>query len=283
MSLFVGDHVPTPVVGLNMRLLIRLGILFPKWAFQQEEDPPVRPRHRGHATFILLLVLAMPGLMTPNLAAAQQESRQMGRFLFIYNAQDREHVDTLANLLDGVFSDLEGAFGTFPWPKLPVYLHPYAEYRSRFGNASDAHYTPQERAIHIGYVAMTPRSTTDLRMEAYVIHEAAHAFQHALTGLPPYAGSPIWFAEGLARYCERHFVRNSPFPTAIAPQRVLSPLDANPYENGYQAIDYLIARAGMGSIAKLFGRIANGVPFDRAFTQTYGLTIPELQAALRNR
>ena len=130
---------------------------------------------------------------------------------------------------------------------------------------------------------MTPRSATDLRMEAYVIHEATHAFQHALTGLPPHAGSPNWFAEGLARYCERRFVRNSPFPTAIAPQRVLSPLDANPYENGAQAIDYLIGRAGIGSIAQLFERIANGVLFAPAFTQTYGLTIPELQAALRNR
>lgn len=243
----------------------------------------MRTRQRGHSTFILLLLLATAGLLTPNLAAAQQESREMGRLVLIYNAQDRAHVDTLANLLIGVFSDLEGAFGTFPWAKLPVYLHPYAEYRSRFGNASDAHYTPAERAIHIGYVTTAARSTTELRMEAYVIHETTHAFQHALTGLPPYAGSPQWFAEGLARYCERRFVRNSSFPTAIAPQRVLSPLDANPYENGAQAIDYLIGRAGIGSIAQLFGRIANGVPFAQAFVQTFGLTIPELQAALRNR
>ena len=237
----------------------------------------------GGPAVVLLLILAILTLAGPTPGAAQQQTRDTGRFLFIYAAQDGEHVNTLATLLDGAFGDLEGAFGAFPWPRLPVVLHPYGEYRSRFGTGSDAHYTPEERAIHVGYVSMAGRSSTDLRMEAYIIHEATHAFQHALTGLPPYTGTPRWFAEGLARYCERRFVRNSPFAAAIAPQRVLTPLDANPYENGYQAMDYLIARAGLGSVAQLFGRIASGIPFAQAFQESYGLTIAELQTALRNR
>lgn len=243
----------------------------------------VRAYTTGHRTFVLLLMLTTLGLAVPNPGVAQQQARETGRFLFVYSAQDGEHVERLVNLLSGVFSDLEGAFGPFPWPRLTVFLHPYAEYRSRYGEGSDAHYTPGERAIHVGFASTPARSAADLRMEAYVIHEATHAFQHALTGLPPYAGTPQWFAEGLARYCERHFVRNTSFPTAIVPRRVLTPLDVNPYENGYQAIDYLIARAGMGSVAKLFGRIAKGTPFAQAFPESFGLTIPELQTALGNR
>ncbi len=212
-----------------------------------------------------------------------QTTWETGRFLFIYAPQDGAQVQTLATLLTGVFSDLEGAFGRFPWPRLPVVLHPYAEYRSRFGAESDAHYTPGERTIHIGFATTSGRSSTDVRMEAYVIHEATHAFQHALTGLPPYAGTPPWFAEGLARYCERRFVRQSPFPKVTAPRRDLTPLEANPYENGYEALAYLINRGGVGSVAQLFSRIANGTPFAQAFPDTYSLTIPELQATLRNR
>jgi hypothetical protein len=60
-------------------------------------------------------------------------------------------------------------------------------------------------------------------------------------------------------------------------------LDAEPYENGAQAIDYLVARAGLGSIAQLFGRLGDRIPFGQAFRETYGLTILDLQAALRNR
>jgi hypothetical protein len=126
-----------------------------------------------------------------------------------------------------------------------------------------------------------------------IVHEYTHYYQYLMTGLGN-SESPAWFEEGLAEYLslvalsellivDRADIESyragqlSRFP----PDRTLSELEsfesfntagAAGYPLAYFGVAKLFEDTGPGAVTGYYSLLAAGMPFDEAFTLTFGLT-----------
>ncbi len=120
-------------------------------------------------------------------------------------------------------------------------------------------------------------------------HEVMHVLVARATGGRPV---PRWFNEGLAMYAERPWALEDrtrvAYALALGPTLTLDEIDdlfagdrgaqSRAYALAGGFVRLIVADHGRGVAARLFARIATGVPFDEAYVQITGRTLREVEA-----
>jgi tetratricopeptide (TPR) repeat protein len=269
------------VEPLNPDVYVRLGE-----AYSQQGDPEAAFSAWQRAQALR----PNDGVLTRRMDEVQREARvQRGyrtresqHFTVFYEGQQPGEIGRqLVQILERAYTDVGYELGAYPPYEVQTIFYGDADFERATGISPNvvggAFYHKLDGKIRValkGVIPGDPRLTSDL------YHEYTHALIYAIThGNNP----PRWVHEGLAVHFER---RRAPEfkQEAIRQARggVVPAPDASPYTHGSAAVEYLIERFGMAKIRQLLQRLAEGLPFAKAFQETFQRDVTTFQSELRD-
>jgi len=198
-------------------------------------------------------------------------ARESQHFRVIYEGQRREDIgQPLLGILERAYTDVGYELGAYPPYEVQTIFYSEAEF-------TDSHYGVLDGKIRVGLRGLRLEHPL---LRSVLYHEYTHALVYAVTrGNHP----PRWVDEGLAVHMEK--LRAPRFrEEAIRQARagVVPSLDQSPYVHGSPAVEHLIERYGMARVRHMLQRMGEGLPFNRAFQETFQRDFATFQREFRD-